>query len=520
MKGQLKAFAQMSYAPDLNFCFLDLIASSKSGRSGGVGSALYERVREEALCLNSDGIFLEAMSDDPSSIGDKTLLKQSQSRLKFYENFSVYPVINDEYEKNCKRHYGNPYFLLYDRLNRESLSGETFKKILSAILKRKHHPSCPNSVIARICSTVEDGEVITRPPRYVKKVLSNVIAKKVPHDLKISLTFNDIHAIHHIKERGYVESPVRVSNILNVLDKTDLIRKVKTRPWPDSYITAVHDKDFVNFFRTITSKMEPGKSLYPDVFPIRKEVTPPKKLVSRAGYYCIDVYSPINRNAYLAARQAVNATLTAADELLNSNRISYALVRPPGHHADNSSFGGFCYFNSTAIAAQYFSKIGKVAILDLDYHHGNGQQEIFYHRNDVLTVSIHGDPDFEYPHFSGFKREKGKGEGDGCNMNIPLPTGVTGEVYYKHLKTAIHKIQAFKPQFLCIAFGLDTAKGDPTGSWLLEAKDFQSNGELIGSLNLPTLVVQEGGYNNRVLGINALHFLKGLFSGMYGIKSD
>ena len=165
-------------------------------------------------------------------------------------------------------------------------------------------------------------------------------------------------------------------------------------------------------------------------------------------------------------------------------RQVYALVRPPGHHAERKVFGGFCYFNSNAIAANYLSKFGKVAILDIDYHHGNGQQDIFYKRNDVLTISIHGNPSFAYPYFSGFKDEKGEGEGLGFNINYPLKEKLNGAEYLEVLGLALKKIVKFKPSFLVVALGLDVAKGDPTGTWALGSKDFFENGKIIGSLCL------------------------------------
>ncbi len=133
----------------------------------------------------------------------------------------------------------------------------------------------------------------------------------------------------------------------------------------------------------------------------------------RAGYYCIDTFTPLNRNAYTAAKGAVDCALTAASQILTGYRISYALVRPPGHHAESKVFGGFCYFNSSAMAANYLSVHGRVAVLDVDYHHGNGTQDIFYQRDDVLTVSIHGHPSFAYPYFSGFSEETGEEKGLG-----------------------------------------------------------------------------------------------------------
>jgi acetoin utilization deacetylase AcuC-like enzyme/ribosomal protein S18 acetylase RimI-like enzyme len=256
--------------------------------------------------------------------------------------------------------------------------------------------------------------------------------------------------------------------------------------------------------------MPEGKSLYPYIFPIRNKTRPPKEPSVLSGYYCIDTFTPINRNVYPAARRGVDCTLTAAAEILAGRRIAYALVRPPGHHAERRAFGGFCYFNNNAIAAQYLCAHGRVAILDIDFHHGNGQQDAFYRRSDILTISIHGHPRFAYPYFSGFEDEIGEGEGEGFNWNLPLPEAVDGPHYRKALGKAIARIHTFKPHFLIVALGVDTAKGDPTGTWQLTGKDFDANGRLIGAMGLPTLVVQEGGYRTRTLGASVFNFFTGL----------
>jgi ribosomal protein S18 acetylase RimI-like enzyme len=189
------------------------------------------------------------------------------------------------------------------------------------------------------------------------------------------------------------------------------------------------------------------------------------------------------------------------------------LIRPPGHHAERRSFGGFCYFNNNAMAAEYLCAYGKVAILDVDYHHGNGGQDIFYRRSDVLTISIHGHPTFAYPYFSGFEEERGADDGEGFNLNIPLPQTVDGGRYRKALARALRRIEEFRPHFLVLGLGLDPAKGDPTGTWSLAVKDFEENGRMIGALGLPTVVVQEGGYRTRTLGKNVLAFFRGLLEG-------
>jgi acetoin utilization deacetylase AcuC-like enzyme len=193
--------------------------------------------------------------------------------------------------------------------------------------------------------------------------------------------------------------------------------------------------------------------------------------------------------------------------------MAYALVRPPGHHAERGFFGGFCYLNNAAIAAHRLSQFGKVAILDIDYHHGNGQQDIFYRRKDVLTLSLHGHPRFAYPYFSGFANERGEGEGAGYNVNYPLPETIDAAFYLKTLRAALARVQAFGAIYLVVCFGLDTSKGDPTGTWSFTGKDFTAIGAEIGQLRKPCLVVQEGGYNNRSIGTNAKCFFYGLLSG-------
>lgn len=515
-RGDVLGFAELSHAEDCSFCFLDLIGLRKTRAGRGIGSALYRRVREEALRLRSRGLFMECLTDDPRAFPDKAVMKENSSRLRFYEQSGARPVINTLYEENSLKHYPNPYFLLFDDIGTGlELPLPKARRIVRAILERKYAGDCTEKEIRAVLLSMRDDPLLVRSPRYLRHE-KNSRDFSVPVKRKIPLIINDGHDIHHIREKGYVESPVRITSILKHILKSDLFQKCAPSRYSERRIRAVHDRDFVTYFKKVSALVPAGKSLYPDVFPIRRNVRPPKKLVSRAGYYCIDIYSPINRNSYIAARGAVNCALTGADRILRGDRIAYALVRPPGHHAGKNSFGGFCYFNSTAIAAEYLSSYGRVAVLDLDYHHGNGQQEIFYERSDVLTVSIHADPDFEYPHFSGFSDEGGTGEGAGRNLNIPLPEGIDGHRYGRAFRKALLTVRKFSPDFLIIALGLDTAKGDPTGTWNLVREDFHRNGLAIGGLRVPVLVVQEGGYDSRVLGANVLGFFRGLFTGMYG----
>jgi len=332
----------------------------------------------------------------------------------------------------------------------------------------------------------------------------------------IAFVVNEEHALHHVHDRGYVESPGRIAAILRGISQTGLFTKLVPRRFSDRIIKEVHDPRFVNYIKRMCAAAEPGRSIYPYVIPIRNAARPPRDLSLRAGYYAIDTFTPLNRNTYMAARGSVDCALTAARAILRGCRLAYALVRPPGHHAERRAFGGFCYFNSTAIAAHYLSAQGRVAVLDVDYHHGNGTQEIFYERSDVLTISIHGHPRFAYPYFTGFADERGCGAGIGYNLNLPLPERVTGDKYRQALARALKRLKRFDPHFLVVALGLDPARDDPTGSWSLQAVDFEANGRMIGSLQLPTLVVQEGGYRVRSLGTNARHFFLGLWHGFHG----
>jgi acetoin utilization deacetylase AcuC-like enzyme/ribosomal protein S18 acetylase RimI-like enzyme len=254
------------------------------------------------------------------------------------------------------------------------------------------------------------------------------------------------------------------------------------------------------------------------VFPIRNAARPPKEKTVRAGYFCIDTFTPLNREAHLAARRGVDCALTAAEQILEGAPVAYALVRPPGHHAERHVFGGFCYFNNSAIAAHYLSRYGNVAVLDIDYHHGNGTQDIFYERSDVLTVSIHGHPSFAYPYFAGFRDETGRGRGSGYNLNIPLSETISPTDHKEALRTALRRIARYAPAYLVVAVGFDTAKGDPTGTWANGAEDFEAIGRMIGGEGYPTVVVQEGGYRVRTLGTNARRFFMGLATGVAGAK--
>jgi acetoin utilization deacetylase AcuC-like enzyme/GNAT superfamily N-acetyltransferase len=510
-RGVVQGFAILMHDPVANFCFLDYIASARGLTSRGIGGALYERVREESRELGAHGLFFECLPDDEAHTSSTALANQNRARLRFYEHYGARPITGTAYEMPVQPGQLDMPHLVYDDLDRDApLTRAVAKRVVRAILERKYAHLCPPEYVAKVVGSIRTDPVEIRPPRYVVKRMPGPRPTTAP----VVLVVNEHHQIHQVRDPGYVEAPVRVRVLLRDLEPTGLFRKLPAKEFADTHITAVHDARLVRYLGRVCKGVEPARSIYPYVFPVRNAAHPPKALDLQAGYWCIDTFTPLNEKAYAAARAAVNCALTAAERILAGERFAYALVRPPGHHAERAVFGGFCYFNNAAIAAQRLTRRGRVAILDIDYHHGNGQQDIFYARDDVLTISLHGHPSFAYPYFSGYENERGIDTGEGFNVNLPIGEHCTGPEYARHLERALKRVAAFRPDFLVVALGLDTARGDPTGSWTLGAADFTTNGRLIAGLRLPTLVVQEGGYRTRTLGTNARAFFRGLTAGV------
>jgi acetoin utilization deacetylase AcuC-like enzyme len=293
------------------------------------------------------------------------------------------------------------------------------------------------------------------------------------------------------------------------------IERLSVRAQSEKPIRAVHDADFVSFLREASKNLGPNETVYPYIFPIRRPNRKPRDRAIWAGYYCIDTFTPLSQMAYRAARAAVDCTVTGADLLLQGQHLVYSLCRPPGHHAERRVYGGFCYFNNAAIAAHRLSDKGKVALIDIDYHHGNGSQDIFYSRDDVLVVSLHGHPNHSYPYFSGFADERGEGAGKGFNRNLPLPEGMTDAQYLVALDSALKQVRNFRPMHVVVSLGFDIMRGDPTGSFLITVRGMEQIGERLTRLDLPTLVVQEGGYSIRNLVRGSQAFFTGLCRGWF-----
>lgn len=216
----------------------------------------------------------------------------------------------------------------------------------------------------------------------------------------------------------------------------------------------------------------------------------------------MDLSACIVEGTYQAALASANCALSAAQAIADGEHSSFALCRPPGHHAGKDYAGGYCFLNNTAIAANWLSTKGHVAVLDIDYHAGNGTQDIFYSRNDVLTISIHADPDFEYPHFAGFVGERGRDRGLGYHHNFPLPKGTRNVQYLQTLDTALGLIREFNPAYLVVSAGMDIYADDPLGTIKVTTDGIGEIGKRIASLSHPTVIVMEGGYANEALGRN------------------
>ena len=514
---ELRGAAVLLHAADLSFCFLDFIASRADDT--GIGGVLYERVREECRLLEVKGLFLECLPDGISKPG---ILPVSTSPISFYARFGARRIANTAYELpiNPGDTDPQPYLVFDDLGSGRPLRRAEARDIVRAILERRYAWLCPPEYVERVVRSFVDDPVLLQPLRPQKPSVPREVPRRaVPADLRIVVIANEKHDIHHVRERGYVESPARVGAIRRDLGKSDLFEFQKPKRFGEEHVAAVHDPDLLRYLERMCASLKDKPPVYPYVFPIRNAARPPREMAVRAGYYCIDTFTPLHYNAWPAARRAVDCALTGARALLEGRRFAYALVRPPGHHAERRVFGGFCYLNSSAVAAHFLSKHGRVAMLDLDYHHGNGQQDIFFRRADVLTISIHGDPAFAYPYFTGFAEEVGEEDGAGFNLNLPLAERITAAQYARTLAYALNRVRQFEPSFLVICLGLDTAKSDPTGTWSLRAADFESNGARVGALGLPTLVVQEGGYNTRTLGVNVRNFFRGLWDGAAKYKA-
>lgn len=284
-------------------------------------------------------------------------------------------------------------------------------------------------------------------------------------------------------------------------------------------LSMVHSRRYLNFLETAWQDwlaLSPGNAdlqPFPSVWPVRtlRSDREPANFTARLGLYSMDNGCALVAGTWQAAKAAADVAASAAALVLLGGKVVFCCTRPPGHHAGPDFMGGYCFINNAAVAAQALLSGGaqKVALLDVDYHHGNGTQSIFYDRPDVLFVSIHGDPVTEYPFYLGHADEQGEGDGKGFNLNLPLAAGTSAASWFNALETACVRIARHGADALVVSLGLDTFAGDPISKFLLQTGDFILLGKCLGQLGLPTIFVLEGGYAAAELGINAVNVLEG-----------
>ncbi|MBT8078639.1 MAG: histone deacetylase family protein [Gammaproteobacteria bacterium] len=315
------------------------------------------------------------------------------------------------------------------------------------------------------------------------------------------------------------ESPERANNVLAAIRRVGFGDVVPPDEFDDTHILAVHDPDYVRFLESAWDEWlasgEQGSVARPYAFVtdgMRGAHT--ENIYGKLGRYAFDIFAPIVAGSWQAIRSAADVAMTGAQHIVHGESSAFAICRPPGHHASADLAGGYCYLNNCAIAAQSMIASGrsKVAILDVDYHHGNGTQSIFYDRDDVLTISLHADPAFEYPYYLGYADERGAGDGLGYNRNYPLARGTRWASYCDALMDALQRIQNYSPDAVVCALGLDTYAMDPTTDFAIQSADYSEMGKLVGSLDAPVLSVLEGGYDIDSIGMNTVNFLAGLRS--------
>lgn len=341
---------------------------------------------------------------------------------------------------------------------------------------------------------------------------------------------NEAHPLHHGRHemfRGELvpcfEVPARADHVLRELRSRGFGDIAGAPPVPRAAFERVHAPRYLAFLESAWDEwvaLDPSnarRDALPSYWPIRtfRSDVLPASLPARMGLFSFDAGSPITSGTWQAARQGGACAIAGAAHLLQGARSAFVLSRPPGHHAGHDFFGGYCFINNAAVAAQHLRDggVGKVAILDVDYHHGNGTQAIFYERGDVFFASVHGDPHTEYPYYLGYADERGSGAGFDCNLNLPLPRGTGFARWREALAQALQRIAASGAGALVVSLGLDTFEHDPISGFGLRSEDYLRVGADLAAARLPTLFVFEGGYAVEALGVNAVNVLEGFAHG-------
>ena len=337
---------------------------------------------------------------------------------------------------------------------------------------------------------------------------------------------NPVHSRHagrHEMYRGHLvpchEVPDRLEHVLAELRRRPLGQLLEPGSADRGQIARVHSPRYLDFLEHAWDEwiaIDPGharQDALPAVWPVRgfRHDILPASFAARIGLFSYDAGTPLTAGTWQAAMAGAACAQHAAAAVAAGDRCAFALTRPPGHHAGPDFFGGYCFINNAAIAAQALRERGaaRVAVLDIDYHHGNGTQTIFYQRADVLTVSLHGDPHTEYPFFLGYADERGEGDGLGCNLNLPLARGTGFDAWSEALETGLQAVKAHGAEALVVPMGMDTFEGDPISGFHLRSEDYLRVGDRLRQAGLPTVFTFEGGYAVAEVGVNAVNLLQG-----------
>ncbi|MEJ2603619.1 MAG: histone deacetylase family protein [Gammaproteobacteria bacterium] len=333
--------------------------------------------------------------------------------------------------------------------------------------------------------------------------------------------YSDRHRLHHARAElndgdmmPAFERPERADAVHARVLETGLGEVKEPEAFGYAPLRRIHTDRYLGFLRTAWQDwhaLHGDCDALPLAWPARGlRHVEPAHIDGRLGYYSFDAGTPITAGTWAAASAAADIALTATRLVGDGERAAFALCRPPGHHAGADYFGGYCYLNNAAIAAASFLETGarRVAVLDIDYHHGNGTQELFYERSDVLFCSIHCDPRQEYPFFLGYGEETGRGDGAGCNLNLPLAPGSDWAAWSEALSAAIDATRRYAPDALVVSLGVDTYERDPIAAFRLQTDDYHRIGERLAALRLPTVFVLEGGYAVPEIGENVVNVLQ------------
>jgi len=311
------------------------------------------------------------------------------------------------------------------------------------------------------------------------------------------------------------ERPERAELILRHVRASGLGEVVGPDAFGPEPLLRIHSAEYLRFLETAWAQWVAaghGGEAIPDTWvPHGHRGREPANIVGKLGFYAASADSSITEGTWEAVQASAEVALTAQRCVASGARSAFALCRPPGHHAFRDLFGGYCFVNNAAVAAQALRDQGaqRVAVLDVDFHHGNGTQAIFYSRGDVLFLSLHGDPRDAFPYYSGHADETGEGDGEGFTVNYPLPPGTGYDRWGEALDDACRRVAAYAPQALVVSLGVDTFRDDPISFFTLESEDFIRCGERIARLGLPSLFVMEGGYAVEAIGVNTVNVLSG-----------